>query len=88
MEFLWHKVNEKEKQKIREDAKKILDTFSEKLSKINKINKSLIEKKSEENKECQRDEGKKHCNNFDRKIMFENAPEKNEDFIIAEVKKW
>jgi len=84
MEFLWHAVSEKEKKEIQIQAKSILDNFSKKLSKINqKLPESTIERK-----DCEREENTKTTNDFSRKIMFENAPEKNENFIKAERKTW
>ena len=84
-DFLWHKVSENEKKEIEKQAKSIMDSFSKKLSKIDKkIPEMLIE----------RDEGERIegvgevCDNEFRRIMFENAPNKNKDFIIAEKKSW
>lgn len=85
MDFLFHKVSEEEKIKIKEQAKKIIDDFSKKLSRIEKGAKEpLIEMK-----EFERQEGKnKRDESFSRKKMFENAPDKNDDFIIAEKGEW
>ncbi len=85
MDFLFHKVSEKEKQEIKEQAKGIMDSFSRKLSKIDKkMAEPLIERDKGE-----REEGVGLvCDNEFRKIMFENAPVKNDDFIIAEKKSW
>ena len=85
MDFLWHKVSESEKEDIRKEAKSIMDSFSEKLSKISskKLKESLVERD-----EMEREEGIGVPAEIDKKIMFENAPEKNEDFIVAERKKW
>ncbi len=80
--FLWHKVSEKEKEDIKKQAKGIMDSFSKKLSKVKDIPEPIIERK-----ECERPEGGKPIE-MDREIMFENAPQKNKDFIIAEKKKW
>jgi Asp-tRNA(Asn)/Glu-tRNA(Gln) amidotransferase C subunit len=84
-DFLWHRVSEEEKEDIRKQASKILDDFSEKLSGIDKkVEDSLIERVESERVESQ---GK--CDdNFSREIIFSNASEKNNDFIIAEKKKW
>ncbi len=82
--FLWHKVSEKEKEAIKKQAKDIMDSFSKKLSAIDrKMPEPLIERE-----ECERDEGKEKSLDIDKKIMFENAPKKNKNFIIAERKKW
>ncbi|MDD5700178.1 MAG: hypothetical protein PHH00_03230 [Candidatus Nanoarchaeia archaeon] len=85
MDFLFHEVSEKEKEEIRKQAKSIIDDFSKKLSHIDKaMKKPIIERKEYERKEG---EGK-DCDNDFRKIMFENAPDKNDDFIFGEKKKW
>tara|TARA_Y100000034_G_scaffold79823_1_gene95804 strand:+ start:16119 stop:16376 length:258 start_codon:yes stop_codon:yes gene_type:complete len=85
MDFLWHEVSEKEKKEIKEEAKSIMESFSKKLSKIDKkIEEPLIERENGERDEKEGEE----CDNEFRRIMFENAPNKNKDFIIAEKKKW
>jgi len=72
-------------EKIKEDAKKIIDSFSEKLSMVSdSVKEPVIEKKEFERKEGNGQE----CDSDFRKIMFENAPEKNDDFIIGEKKRW
>jgi len=84
MDFLWHKVSEKEKEDIKKQAKSIIDSFSKKLSKIKEMPEPLIERK-----EGERIEGKgREDDNFSREIMFDNAPDKDKDFIIAERKEW
>ncbi len=50
---------------------------------VGKVKDSFIERQVDE-----REEGKEKCAEIDREIMFENAPNKNKDFIIAEKKKW
>lgn len=83
-DFLWHKVSEKEKEEIKKQAKSIIDSFSKRLSrvKVGKEEPVIIRD------ECERPEGNGKCLDIDRKTMFENAPKKNKDFIIAEKKKW
>lgn len=72
-------------EKIKSEAKKIIDSFSEKLSKVKVSDKEPIIKR----KEYERQEGDgEECDNHFKKIMFENAPNKNGDFIMAEKKKW
>ena len=58
-------------------------SFSKKLAKVGKVKESFIERLVDE-----REEGKEKIPEIDRDIMFENAPIKNKDFIIAEKKKW
>jgi len=84
-DFLWHEISEKEKQEIKEQARKILDGFSKKLSRIDV---SKISEPNIERKECERKEGECKKEFIDRKIMFENAPEKKSDFIVGERKGW
>jgi Asp-tRNA(Asn)/Glu-tRNA(Gln) amidotransferase C subunit len=83
-DFLFHKISEKEKQEIKDQAKKIMDSFSKKLSQIKEnIAEPLIERENGE-----RNEGETPQNKIDRDIMFQNAPTKNKDFIIAEKGGW
>lgn len=85
MDFLFHKVSEKEKGEIKKQAKSIMDNFSKKLSKIDKkMEEPLIERDRGEREEGEFD---KSDSDF-RKIMFKNAPKKNRDFIIGERKGW
>jgi len=41
-----------------------------------------------ERENCEREENNKGSLNLDREIMFENAPNKNKDFIVGEKKGW
>ena len=84
-DFLFHKVSEKEREEIREEAKNIMNSFSKKLERVaDKIKKEpLIEREK-----CEREENSGDVCEIDRKIMFENAPDKNDDFIIAEKGGW
>ena len=82
-DFLFHKVSDKEKEDIRKQAKQIMDNFVAKLSELDdNVAESFIEREK-----CDREEGGE-CAEINREIMFENAPNKNQDFIIAEKKKW
>ena len=84
-DFLFHNVSEEEKEKIKKDAKKMIDSFSEKISRI-KVNE---EEPNVRRKEFERTEGVgQECDLSFKEIMFENAPNKSNDFIIAEKKKW
>ena len=87
MDFLFHKVSEEEKEKIKKQAKGMMDTFSEKLSKVKeKVPEPLIERDEFERQES--DEENTNTSEDFRKRMFENAPKKNKDFILMEKKKW
>ncbi len=83
MDFLWHKVSEKEKDEIKEQAKEIMDNFSKRLNEV----KSEIKDSGSEVKDFEREEGKV-SQEIDKKIMFNNASNKNKDFIIAEKNLW
>jgi len=83
MDFLFHNISEKEREEIKKQVDSILHSFSEKLSKINKN----VEESSVEREEFERAESGKPLE-LNRKIMFENAPEKNDNFIIGERGKW
>jgi hypothetical protein len=88
-DFLFHKVSEQEKEKIRKEARKLMDKFADKISKIKKLEEPLIEMEKCERQEHEKGEKCCDCNDSDfREIMFQNAPDKNKDFIIAEKKKW
>lgn len=77
-------ITEQEREKIREEAKEILEKFGASLSKV-----KLKEKKEKKSLGGFREEGNGEKGDADfRKRMFENAPNKNEDSIIAEKKKW
>ena len=84
-DFLFHEVSEKEKEEIKKQAKGIMDSFSKKLSAIKeKVSEPIIEREKFE-----REEGAgENCDEDFRRRMFENAPNKNEDFILTEKKSW
>lgn len=84
-DFLWHRIDEKEKEEIRKNSRQIMDDFSEKLKAVDKIDSEpFVEREKGERQEGEEVEG----DGFSRDIMFENAPNKNKDFIIAEKKNW
>ena len=73
-----------EEQKIKQQAREILDKFSKALEGIELKKKDLKEEiggfRKEDNGEV--------CDEDFRKRMFENAPESQGDFLISEKKKW
>lgn len=76
-------------EKIKTDAKKIIDSFSEKLSGVKVPDQNQGSTPPINRKEYERKEGEgKDCDNDFKKIMFENAPNKHGDFILGEKKKW
>ncbi len=77
-------INEKERNEIRREAKKILDNFASALEKV-KVKKEKIKKDAG----GYRNEGSGHGHDEEfRKIMLDNAPDKEGDCIVAEKKKW
>lgn len=84
-DFLFHNVSEEEKGEIKEEAKKIMDSFSRRLGKVDeKISEPFVEREEGEREEVDRETVDEDF----RKKIFENAPIKNKDFLIAEKKKW
>jgi Asp-tRNA(Asn)/Glu-tRNA(Gln) amidotransferase C subunit len=84
-DFLFHKVGEKEKQEIKKQAKDIIEDFSKKLAILDEdVKESIIEREKGERTESKTE---KSDSDF-REIMFKNAPNKNENFILAEKKQW
>lgn len=85
MDYLWHKVEKEDQEKIRKEAKAILDKFSD-----------ALEKAGEETKDFRgvqrdiqlRDEKKTETDKNFRKRFFSNAPAKDGDFILAEKGAW
>jgi len=77
-------MDEKEREKIRLEAKEILEKFAKTLENV-----KLKEKKAKKEVGGFREEGQgEHGDKDFRKRMFANAPNKNEDNIIAEKKSW
>lgn len=86
MDFLWHSVTEKEKDNIKKEAKLIMDSFAKALSKVDKARvDESVQRKEYVRKEEKENSG---CDDSFRKRFFDNAPEKEDDFIVAEKGKW
>lgn len=80
-------MNDVEKEKIREEARNLLNSFGKKLEKLDLVDSD--EKSLKDGESGFRKESKGlDCDIEFRKRAFENAPDKNKDFIIAEKKKW
>lgn len=73
-----------DEKKIRNEAREILDKFSEELERVEFKEKSLKKKVGGFRTEGDGED----CDADFRKRMFENAPKTEGDFIIAEKKKW
>jgi len=78
-------INEKDNEEIRREARKILDNFVFALEKVGKVKGKSFKRELG----GFREEGKgEKCDDDFRKRMFENAPNKEGDCIVAEKKKW
>ncbi len=77
-------ISEKKQAEIKKEAKEILDKFASALDKV-KIKKKELKKPAGGYREEK--EGMQGNPDF-RNRMFENAPRKEGDCIIAEKKKW
>ena len=83
-EILWRKLSEDERREIEKRAKDIMINFSKALEKIPGIKETFVEREK-----FDRDQkGGVSCDNDFRKLMLENAPNHDKDFIIAERGKW
>ncbi len=80
-------MDDKKVREVYSDVDRLLKQFSEKLSSFNEDTEDFFVVR----KNFLRNVGKKSDgseNSFSKKIMFSNAPFANEEFILAEKKKW
>ena len=70
--------------KIKEEAKKILDKFAKTLEKVDSENLEIGVNRDQ----FEREEGGKCDNKGFKEKILQNAPNKDEDFIIAERGNW
>lgn len=80
-------ISETEKAKIEDEAREILKKFNAALAKVNVKVKKKEEKEEAERGWREEKAGMKGDTDF-RKRMLANAPEHDEDVVIAERKKW
>lgn len=82
-DFMWHKVSDKEKVEITQNAKRILDQFATKLDRVK------LEGQHFSTGNGTREEGEpwKTPESF-RDTMFSNAPDVANGFIVAEKGGW
>lgn len=85
---LWRKVSEQEKEKIKEQAKQIMDSFASALKPLEK--EAEAEEASVEREEFAREESQEQekAGSEFRNIIFKNAKKKDENCIIAEKGEW
>jgi len=82
--YLWKKISEQEKNQIKQDAKKLILEFGDVLEKLPDIPEAIVERDKDVREEG---DGKK-CDSEFRNLMFENAPHKKGDFVVAEKGGW
>ena len=90
-DFLFHKVDEKEKEEIRKEASDIIGSFSKKLESIKDLPKESVVEREEcyREEECkEKDKETENKGKEFKKKLLENAPRKNKGFILSEKKKW
>jgi hypothetical protein len=81
-------MEEKEVEQIKKETMKLLEEFSKTLDKSVKEGEEWnVEREEDRRKEGEGKEALNEESDF-RGIMLENAPNKSEDFIIAEKKSW
>jgi predicted Asp-tRNA(Asn)/Glu-tRNA(Gln) amidotransferase subunit C len=83
--FLWHKVSKEEQEKIKKEAKEIMDSFSKALEKVES---ELSEETGVKREKQLREETSTKKDKEFRQAFFKNAPSKSGDFIKAEKGKW
>jgi hypothetical protein len=77
-------ISDGEIREVESQARQILEDFSKALDNVDVVDRELIEVNG-----GFREEGDGvDCDTYFRNKMFNNAPNKNENNIIAEVKKW
>lgn len=83
--FLWHKISKEEQEKIKEEAKGIMDSFAKALEKVeNELSEDFSVKREFQTRKETHASSKKEFQD----IFFENAPSKSGNFIKAEKGKW
>ena len=85
MDFLWHKVTEKEKEEIKQQAKEMMNSFEKELKKVESEKVAIA---GVERSHQLRDEKAAYCEPEFRKLFFDNVPQKEGDFLSAEKGKW
>jgi hypothetical protein len=83
--FLWHKISEKDQEELKLEAKRVMDSFSKSLEKVEK---ELTEDFCVKRENQSREETRAHSKKDFRDVFFENAHSKVGDMIKAEKGKW
>jgi len=77
-------MDQKEIEQIKEETKKLLDKFSKALDAVKDSEEWNVERPEDRRKD---EQGKEWDKDF-KKLLLDNAPNKSEDFVIAEKKSW
>ena len=85
MDFLWHKVSEKEQESIKKEAKLILEKFSKSLEKVER---EIKEAPGVQRAKSLREETKIEQDKEFKRLFLKNAPNAEGDDIIAERGSW
>lgn len=85
-DFLFRELTEKDRQAISQQAKAIMDSFSQELDSVSD---KLSEAHLDRGEAFERDEGEGEVGDSTfREFVFSNAPHKEGDHLIAEKKEW
>ena len=74
-------------EEIKKEAKEIIDKFAKALEKVS-IEEARVERDEDRRIEKEGEAEEAELNSDFRKIMLENAPDKNDDCIVAEKGEW
>ena len=82
---LWHRISDREKEEIKQSAKKIMDNFAGALAGIEKkVPETAVERQEFERQEKE----PRQTDAYFREIMLRNAPKTKGDCIEAEKGGW
>jgi hypothetical protein len=76
-------MDEAKKEELKKEARKLMDDFAKALETV-----KLKQRKGKSELGGFREKAEMKSDSKFRERMFENAPTKNNDFIVAEKKKW
>lgn len=82
--YLWHEISEKEKAEIKESAKSLMLDFGKVLESIEGVEDACVERDDFVREESEPE----ICDKEFRKIMLDNAPNSDDNFIFAEKGSW
>ncbi|MFA6022869.1 MAG: hypothetical protein WC781_02155 [Candidatus Pacearchaeota archaeon] len=83
-ELIWRRLSEQEKKEIEKKAKGVMESFAKTLDKLPARKEGIVDREVFMREES----GHLMSGNDFRMIMFENAPKKDNDCIVAEKGAW